>query len=58
MSQQYSAIAIQEEGRLDLTLQAYASGQFKSLQCAAVAFNVKHQRLSDCLYGITSWSQT
>jgi len=42
MSQQYSAIAIQEEGRLDLALQAYTSSQFKSLRRAAVAFNVKY----------------
>ena len=58
MSQQYSAIAIQEEGRLNLALQAYTSGQFKSLRRAAAAFNVKHQRLSDRLHGITSRSQT
>jgi hypothetical protein len=58
MSQQHSAIAIQEEGRLNLALQAYTSGQFKSLQRAAAAFNIKHQRLSDWLRGITSRSQT
>jgi hypothetical protein len=54
MSQQHSAIAIQEGGRLDLALSAYRTGQFKSLRRAAAAFNVPHQRLSDRLYGITS----
>jgi hypothetical protein len=42
MPQQHNAIALQEEGRVDLTLQAYTLGQFKSLRRAAAAFNVKH----------------
>src|SRR5277367_4651592 len=58
MSQQQNAISIQEEGRLYLTLQAYTSSQFKSLRRAAAAFNVKHQRLSNRLYGIPSRTQT
>lgn len=58
MSQQHNAIAIQKEGRLDLALQAYTSGQFKTLRRAAAAFNVKHQRLSDRLHGIAPRAQT
>jgi hypothetical protein len=58
MSQQRNAIAIQNEGRLELALQAYISGQFKRLRRAAAAFNVTHQRLSDRLHGITSRAQT
>jgi hypothetical protein len=58
MSQQHNAITIQEEGRVDLALQAYTLGQFKSLRCAAAAFNVKHQRLSDQFHGITQRAQT
>jgi hypothetical protein len=53
MCQQRIAIAIQDEGRLDLALQAYQSGQFRSLWRAAAAFTVTHQKLSDRLYGIT-----
>jgi hypothetical protein len=42
MPQQHNAITIQEEGRLNLALQAYTTGQFKSLRRAAAAFNVTH----------------
>jgi hypothetical protein len=58
MSQQRNAIAIQEERRLELALQAYISGQFKRLRRAAAAFNVTHQRLSDRLHGIISRTRT
>jgi hypothetical protein len=58
MPQQHNAIALQEEGRVDLALQAYTLGQSKSLRRAAATFNVKHQRLSDRLPGITSRAQT
>jgi hypothetical protein len=34
MSQQQNIIAIQKEGRLELALQAYTSGQFKRLRRA------------------------
>jgi hypothetical protein len=47
MAPQRDAPAVQDEGRLELALQAYSSGQFKSLQRAAAAFNVTHQQLSD-----------
>ncbi|KAF1922131.1 uncharacterized protein M421DRAFT_79499 [Didymella exigua CBS 183.55] len=40
MPQQHNAIAIQEEGRVNLALQAYTFGQFKTLWRAAAAFNV------------------
>jgi hypothetical protein len=42
MPQQHNAITIQEEGRLNLTLQAYTTSQFKSLRRAVVAFNIIH----------------
>jgi len=58
MFQQNNAIAIQDEGRLELGCQAYTSGQFKSLRRAAIGFNVTHQRLSDRLREITSRAQT
>jgi hypothetical protein len=58
MTQQHNAIAIEEEGRVNLALQAYTLRQFKSLRRAAAAFNVKHQRLSDRLHGTTSRAQT
>ena len=58
MSQQRNAIAIEYEGRLDLALRAYASREFRSLRSAAAAFNVRHQRLSDWLHGITPRSHT
>jgi hypothetical protein len=58
MPQQHNVIAIQEEGRVNLALQAYTFGQFKTLRRAAAAFNVKHQRLSDRLHGITPRAQT
>ena len=47
-----------DEGRIDLALQAYTSGQFQTLRRAAAAFSVRHQRLSDRLHGITNRRQT
>jgi hypothetical protein len=58
MSQQHNVITLQEDGRVDLALQAYTLGQFRSLRRAAAAFNVKHQRLSNQLHGISSRAQT
>ena len=52
MHQQSNAILSQQEGRIDLALQAYTLGQFKSIRRAAAAFNIQHQRLSDWLNGI------
>jgi hypothetical protein len=49
---------IKQEGRIDLALQSFRSGQFDTLRRAATAFNVKHQRLSDRLRGITSRPNT
>src|ERR1700712_1054676 len=51
-------MSTQEECRIDLARSAYISGQFKSLRCAAAAFNVRHQWLSDRLHGITNRRQT
>ena len=53
MPQQRNTISYEQEGRIDLALQAFRSGQFETLRRAAAAFNVKHQRLSDRLHGIT-----
>jgi hypothetical protein len=53
MPLQGNIISYEQEGRIDLALQAFRSGQFDTLRRAATAFNVKHQRLSDRLHGIT-----
>jgi hypothetical protein len=58
MSQQHNVITLQEDSRVDLTLQAYTLGQFRSLRRAAIAFNIKYQRLSNRLYRISSRAQT
>jgi hypothetical protein len=42
MQQQRKQKLIQQEGRIILTLQAYAKGQFQSVQHAAAAFNVRY----------------
>ena len=47
MQQQRKAKLLQQEGRIDLALHAYDLGQFKSLQRAAQAYGVPHQRLFD-----------
>ena len=49
MLSQNNSNLLYEEGRIDLALQAYNLGQFKSLRRAAAAFSVRHQRLSDRL---------
>jgi hypothetical protein len=49
MHQQSNDISSQQEGRINLALQAYTLSQFKSIQRAAAAFNVQHQRLSNRL---------
>jgi hypothetical protein len=58
MQSQKNPNLLYEEGRIDLALHAYTLGQFKSLRRAAAAFSVRHQRLSDRLYGITNRRQT
>jgi hypothetical protein len=52
MSQQTKDLIYQQEGRIDLALQGFQSGQFETIRRAATAFNVPHQRLSDRLHGI------
>ena len=52
MSQQHKANLSQQEGRINLALQAYTLHQFKSVRRAAAAYNVPFQRLSDRLHGI------
>ena len=46
MPQPKNALSYQHEGRLQLALQAFNSGQFQSHRAAAAAFNVKHHTLS------------
>ncbi len=53
MHQQNNTNLSQQEGRINLALQAYTSGYFRSIPRAADAFNVRHQRLYDRLHGIT-----
>ncbi|KAH7551114.1 hypothetical protein BM1_09988 [Bipolaris maydis] len=53
MPQQQNAILTQQEGRLTLAVQAYRTGQFKSIRRAAAAYNVHHQQISRRLQGIT-----
>ena len=52
MSQPAHLILLQQEGRVQLALRAYHAGQFRSHRCAAAAYNVDHQRLSDRDRGI------
>ena len=49
MPQQQNAILTQQEGRLTLAVQAYRTGQFKSIRRAAAAYNVHHQQISQQL---------
>jgi hypothetical protein len=53
MPQQQNAILTQKEGRLTPAIQAFRTGQFKSIRRAAAAYNVRHQQLSKRLQGIT-----
>ncbi|KAI1676184.1 hypothetical protein KJE20_14240, partial [Pyrenophora tritici-repentis] len=53
MPQQQNVIFTQQEGRLSLAVQAYRTGQFKSIRRAAAAYNVHHQQISRRLQGIT-----
>jgi hypothetical protein len=52
MSQPHNVLLLQHEGRLQLALQAYNSGQFRSYRAAAHAYNVKQQALSQRAKGI------
>jgi hypothetical protein len=52
MSQPHNALLLQHKGRLQLALQAYNSGQFRSHRAAAHAYNVKQQVLSQRAKGI------
>jgi hypothetical protein len=57
MPQQRNAVNTQKEGKINLALHAFQSSHFKSLQSAAAAYNVQHQRLSARLRGIALQSQ-
>jgi hypothetical protein len=52
MTQLHNALLPQHEGRLQLVLQAYNSGQFRSHRAAARVFNVKQRVLSDRAIGV------
>jgi hypothetical protein len=52
MPQQPNALLLQHEGRLQLALEAYKSGQFRSHQAAAQAYNVKRRTLSHRAQGL------
>jgi hypothetical protein len=58
MTQLHNALLLQHEGRLQLALQAYNSGQFWSYQTAAHAYNIKQRVLSSRARGITSCVET
>jgi hypothetical protein len=47
-----NALLLKHEGTLQLALKAYRSGQFRSHQTAAQAFNVKCCTLSYCAKGL------
>ena len=52
MPQSKNTFSPQNEGRLQLALQAYNSGQFRSCRAAATAFTVNHHTLSKRAKGI------
>jgi hypothetical protein len=52
MPQPPNALLLEHEGRLQLALEAYKAGQFRSHQAAAQAFNVKHRTLSHRAQGL------
>jgi hypothetical protein len=47
-----NALLLEHEGTLQLALEAYRSGQFRSHRTAAQAFNVKRRTLSCCAEGL------
>jgi hypothetical protein len=47
MAQQRKEQLLQQEGRIDLALNAYNLGQFKSVRLAASAYKVPQQQLSN-----------
>ena len=46
MSQPQNALSSNQEGRVELALQAYRDGQFRSLRSAAKAFDVPRRTLT------------
>jgi hypothetical protein len=58
MSQPHHALLLQHKGRVQPALQACISGQFKSHQAAAHAFNVKHHILSKRVKEISFHAET
>jgi hypothetical protein len=58
MSQQQNAQLSNQEGRIKFALSAYNAHEFRSLQCAAEAFNVPPITLTRRYNGITHCSET
>lgn len=52
MSEQPNALSLKHEGRLQIALQAYRAGQFRSHRAAAAAYNVKRRTLDERARGI------
>ena len=48
----------EKEGRIQLALYAYNTGQFRSLRAAATAYNAKYRTLTDRAKGITFRPET
>ena len=58
MPQPPNALLLEYEGRLQLTLQAYQSGQFRSYWTAAKAFNIKRRILDLYIKGVPFCANT
>jgi hypothetical protein len=52
MPPQHNTLLLEHEGRLQLALSAFNSGQFRSHRAAAVAFDIKRCTLDECARGI------
>jgi hypothetical protein len=58
MPQQQNAQLSNREGRIQLTLSAYTTHQFRSLRRAAEVFNIPHTLLTRRYHGITHRLET
>ena len=54
MSQQNNIQSIQKDGRIDLALQAYLQGQFRSAEATAKSFNINPRTLRRRVNGVQS----
>ncbi|KAL5375218.1 hypothetical protein PMIN02_013148 [Paraphaeosphaeria minitans] len=53
-----NALSLAHEGRVQLAIQAYDTGQFQSRRAAARAYNVKHHTLSERVRGVSFRPET